>query len=313
MIRRQRIRTAALLATVLLVLLTGCALEAPTTAAPGTADKIEIEPGAGTFTFDGYPPLADRPVRVWYSAPKNPATARILVVLHGVERNAREYRADWDAVVDRDDVLVLAPEFDEDDYPGSASFNLGNVVDEDERLRPPQEWSFHVVEALFDAVVADVGGTQRDYAMYGHSAGAQFVHRFVEFMPEQRVRVAVAANAGWYTVPDDDIEFPYGLDGGPVQESALRRAFGTELVVLLGGDDIDADGDNLRTDDGADAQGHTRLERGWHFYQQARVAALRNDLPLRWRLAVAPGVGHSHAEMARAAVPYLLTGALGPG
>ena len=38
--------------------------------------------------------------------------------------------------------------------------------------------------------------------MFGHSAGGQFVHRFVQFKPNSRVNYAISANAGWYTVPD---------------------------------------------------------------------------------------------------------------
>jgi hypothetical protein len=45
--------------------------------------------------------------------------------------------------------------------------------------------------------------------MFGHSAGAQFVTRFVTFMPQHRP-IAVAANAGWYTTLDDLVEFPTG-------------------------------------------------------------------------------------------------------
>ena len=40
--------------------------------------------------------------------------------------------------------------------------------------------------------------------IYGHSAGSQFVHRFLMTRPDAPVERAVAANAGWYTLPDDE-------------------------------------------------------------------------------------------------------------
>ena len=55
-------------------------------------------------------------------------------------------------------------------------------------------------------------GTRRGYALYGHSAGGQFVHRYVAFADAPRMESAVAANSGWYTMPDDGA-FPYGWGG----------------------------------------------------------------------------------------------------
>jgi len=49
------------------------------------------------------------------------------------------------------------------------------------------------------------------FSMFGHSAGAQFVHRYITFMPQGHLRAAVAANSGWYTLPDQTLKLPYGL------------------------------------------------------------------------------------------------------
>jgi hypothetical protein len=49
------------------------------------------------------------------------------------------------------------------------------------------------------------------YDMYGHSAGAQFVHRYLQFYDSPKVKKAVAANAGWYTFPNEAINYPYGI------------------------------------------------------------------------------------------------------
>ena len=264
-----------------------------------------IRPGLGEFTFDGYAPLRSRPVKVYYEAPDDPATAQILIVMHGVGRNAEDYRTDWHEYVRSRNVLVLAPEFSDDEYPDT-SYALGNMVDRNGHPRPQEQWSFHVVEALFDFAVRDVGSSARDYALFGHSAGAQFVHRFVEFMPDRRTRVAVAANAGWYTMPDDSVAYPYGLGDSPATEKGLTQAFATDLVVLLGGDDVDPENDSLRRDRQSDAQGTNRLDRGRRFYATARDVADANSAPFHWRTGVVPGVAHDHTEMSRVAAPILL-------
>ncbi|NKF31987.1 hypothetical protein HER21_36775, partial [Pseudomonas sp. BGM005] len=124
----------------------------------------------------------------------------------------------------------------------------------------------------FENVRARIGGEQTGFSIFGHSAGAQFVHRYVEFVPHAPVNVAVAANAGWYTMPDESARFPFGLDGDAPQFDA-SAAFGRHLVILLGTDDVGTK--NLRRDDEARAQGDTRLERGREFFDRALRASAR--------------------------------------
>ena len=279
-----------------------------------TATHTEGEPttdgiaghGLGSFAFSGADDVLEHPIRVRYIAPHgNLATAEILFVIPGAQRDAEAYRSDWVPLVKDRSVLVIVPEFGEDDYPDSA-YNLGNLMDDNHDPRPPEEWTFSVIEALFDQVVADIHSHEKGFDMYGHSAGAQFVHRFIEFTGGDRVRTAVAANAGWYTFPDDSEDFPYGLDDSPLQQDDMGPAFASNLVILLGADDIDSDDDLLRHDDESDDQGENRLERGLSFYLAARSTAEDESLSFNWRLQVVPGVGHDHTAMAKAAASLLL-------
>jgi hypothetical protein len=276
---------------------------------PATAPSDPFRSGQGVYPFDGYAPLRDHPVNVWFDVPDDTsarADAQVLIVIPGTNRNAADYRADWDAVARERNLVVLVPEFSEEEFPGSAAYNLAGMIDGAGNMAPSDAWAFGIVEALFDDAVRKLGLRTDHYALFGHSAGAQFVHRFVQFVPHNRARVAVAANAGWYTVPDDDVPFPYGLKDGPIGESDLAPAFASNLHILLGADDIDSDQDSLRRDDRADRQGTNRLDRGLHYYAQARDVAENRSLPFRWSLSVLPGLAHSHSDMARAAQPFLL-------
>lgn len=264
-------------------------------------------PGTGSFILSGVAAVRDHPIRVRYIAPAGDlATADILFVMTGATRDAEEYQADWEPLVEGRHVLVIIPVFDRADYPVDA-YNLGNLVDGNGNPNPRDQWSFTVIDALFDRVVADVHSHAQDFLMYGHSAGAQFVHRFLEFAPN-RVRAAVAANAGWYTMPDCSAAFPYGLRGVTKDEDDLADSYGANFTVLLGADDINAEDRLLRHDDGSDAQGATRLERGLSFYLTARMSAEEHSLAFRWRLVVVPGIAHDRTAMARAAAPILLGG-----
>lgn len=55
-----------------------------------------------------------------------------------------------------------------------------------------------------------------------------------------RVKAAVAANAGWYTMPSKDEKFPYGFGGcDDFNEEDLVKFLNAPLVLLLGEADTD--------------------------------------------------------------------------
>jgi len=271
------------------------------TATPTAAPTLPA--GDGMFTFDGW---AGPPIRVWYHLPETgrPETP-VLFVMHGVNRDADRYRDQWSALADQHGFVLVVPEFDEAGFPGSAGYNLGNMLDRDGRPVPPERWSFSVLEPLFDRVRAITGTRVERYDLYGHSAGAQFVHRYVMFMPGARLGRAVAANAGWYTLPDREVPYPYGLAGKHLPTVDLRRAFGQRLGILLGTADNDPAYPNLRRTTEAMAQGPHRLARGEFFFGLAAAESAALGTDFRWTLEKVDGVGHDNGRMAPAAAAWL--------
>ena len=124
------------------------------------------------------------------------------------------------------------------------------------------------------------------------------------YMTDHHVVRAVSANAGWYTVPDPDVEFPYGLAGGP--EVSLDHALSAPLVVMVGIEDDEPGADGLRTTSKANEQGQTRYERALYFFAAAKDEADARDVQLQWTMQIVPDVGHSNGEMAPAAATLLL-------
>ena len=114
----------------------------------------------------------------------------------------------------------------------------------------------------------------------------------------------ITANAGWYTMPDFSIEYPYGLKGTPIDTTDLRSLFRHKVIVLLG------DADTLRTSSlrqtpEADQQGRHRYERGLSYFAEAKQHAKNQNIPFAWVLQTVRGVGHKNAKMAPAAAGLL--------
>jgi poly(3-hydroxybutyrate) depolymerase len=289
--------------TRLMIIATGLAIVAvcgsPADQPPGA--KAKIAAGAGSFQFT---PDAKRPqhhIKVWTYRPEGLGpNSPIVFVMHGVKRDGKTYRDQWVAHSKKGGFLVAVPEFPEGEYPGDA-YQQGNIRDRAGKPIPPERWTFTVIEKLFDQVKKLTGSKVEKYYLYGHSAGGQFVHRFVLFMPEARYARAIAANPGYYTFPTQDVDYPYGLKKTSITGKLPPSVFAREFVLLLGDRDTNRDDPDLRKTPQADAQGLTRFERGKNYFQTARQAAKAERAKFNWRQVTVPGVGHSNAKMAPAA------------
>ena len=245
------------------------------------------------------------PVRMFVPESVTPTTT-IVLVMHGASRDLERYYADWRKEGEQHDFIAVVPHFDAEAFPGSTRYNLGWVFDpETDEPRPPEQWTFAAIEPLFDTVVEKLGGEQEDYTLFGHSAGSQFVHRFLYFVPEARVKRAIAANAGWYTMPDFGVTWPYGLAGSGVDEGVLAGYFSRDIVVLVGDADVVREDDSLRKTPEAELQGPHRYARGHTFFRVAKARAVDLGVEFGWQLQEVPGAAHSNAQMTPAAAQFV--------
>jgi len=271
---------------------------------PAMAQHLTV--GSGQFEREESAGATAERQRVFYHRPEawTPA-GRIVVVLHGVNRDADRYRDEWRALADRYGFLLAVPEFSQAKFPGDDWYNFGGMVDAKGTPRERAQWSFNVVDRVFADVRRLSGAERRGYSLYGHSAGAQFAHRFLLFAASPAVEMVVAANAGWYTLPVADEAFPYGLKGSPATEADVRAFLARPLVLQLGEADTDSGHSSLRRTPEADSQGAHRFARGRNFMAVAEGEARRLGAPLAWRVVTVPGVGHSNGKMAEHAAREL--------
>ena len=243
-------------------------------------------------------------VRYHVPAGLNPATP-IVFVMHGVKRNGEVYLHDWLPYSDERHFLLVVPEFSEDEFQGAKGYQDGNLISRSGRPIQSEEWSYSMIEPIFDSVRERCQCTCDRYLIYGHSAGAQFVERFILLTPRSRVLRAISANAGTYMLPETTTNFPYGFGGTGLGTANIQAALQRPLIVLLGTADTDPHHRELSHAPEAEAQGAYRLARGKFFFECGEKAAASLGVPFGWSVSIAPGVAHSDSGMAPFALKCL--------
>ncbi len=262
-------------------------------------------PGANDLPYED-PALPGHPLTLRSARPRHctPETP-VVFVHHGVLRNGGDYRDFWLPLVDEANVLAIVPEFSAEAFPGSPWYNFGNRTDDEGKPKPRGEWTYGINGRVFTAL-RDHGITRRSgYAMFGHSAGGQFVHRLISLGFRDRVIAAVTANAGTYAMPDLATPFPFGLGDTGMDEAALRKLLAFRLTVSAGTLDIVTDDEHFPKDEAAMRQGGTRYERAHNYIATARAVAERFGMHCAWTITDVAGVDHDGNRMSAAAAPIL--------
>jgi len=263
-----------------------------------------LHPGASVVELPVGPDGA--PMWVWCYRPAGlRPDDRVLFALHGVLRNADLYRDNCIRLAQEYRLLLIVPEFSRALFPTNASYNYGNLVGEDGAPNPPSRWSFSVIDRVFDQIRPMTPITRSTYSIFGHSAGAQFVHRWLTLYNPDRVEAAVSANAGAYMLPLLDEPAPFGMGGHDLPPDRLAQLFARPHWLFLGEADNDPADPHLPPDEAARRQGAHRFERGNFYFETARREAARLGVPFNWRLVTVPGIGHEGGLMAAAAAPHL--------
>lgn len=270
---------------------------------PAKPAGIVLKPladGTGSFYF----PIGGnkKPLEVFiYQPAGTDATTPVIMAMTGIDRNASAFRNDWIKVADQYHFRIVVPRFTDQDFPGLYGYPLGNIQDpKTHRRLPKSQWAFTLVNDIFTAMHQQGITTQSQYYLFGSSAGCQFVHRMLTLLPQPQVKAAICAAAGWWTLPDTDQRWPYGLRASPVRvdQTQLAAYFAKPILIAVGNSDDDPENRSLTHSKGAMAQGTNRLERAENFFTTSQQQAEQNYMPFNWHFVALPDIGHSDSKMA---------------
>ena len=262
---------------------------------PDPVIPADISIGEGMFILS----FNNMDIEVFYHVPPSyTASSKVVFALHGGSRDAEGIRNNMIQKSIDYNFILIAPKFSSSNFSLGDGYNLGNVyVDGDNpstnTLNDENEWSFSIIEPLFDSVKSSLSIESEKYNLFGFSAGAQFVHRFIQFKPDARFDKVVAGAAGWYTVPDNSIPFPYGYDNSILISTNLSNLLLSDLYIQVGALDNNPNSAGLRHNEYADAQGLNRVTRAVHFFETGQNIAESSNYNFNWSLHIIQGAGHN--------------------
>jgi pimeloyl-ACP methyl ester carboxylesterase len=257
---------------------------------PASAEKIPSGPARVTVAVGG------QPLDLYTYRPEGYADGPLILVFHGVLRNADDYRDHARGLGDRFRALIVAPRFPEDRFP-TASYQQGGLKVNGE-VQPRSRWTWELVPQIADEVRRREGRPDLPYYLIGHSGGGQFLIRLSGFTSTEARRIVVS-NPGTYLFPSREHEYPYGFGGLPddiAADDALRRYLAQPITLYLAREDTERD-EHFDQTPPAERQGATRWERGNNAFRAAHALAEARGWTCHWRLVPVPGVGHDHERM----------------
>ena len=223
--------------------------------------------------------------------PKGPPRL-LLLVFHGLNRDAGPYRNNARALADRIGAIVITPEFDAERFTIDL-YQRGGVAN-GSIFVPPGKRTVDLIAPLVDWARDASGRPDLPHTLLGHSAGGQFLSRVIAFAPTDATHFIVANPSTW-VLPSLTDAVPYGFGDTPEPENALRAYLERPVIALQGQEDTGTH--NLASEPEAVAQGTTRLERGRNAFAKAKAAAEERGWTFGWQLVEVPGVGHNAALM----------------
>jgi hypothetical protein len=251
-----------------------------------------------------------------YAPPQVKKPLQFLVVIHGMvpaDRKARDvaksYLETFKKYSEKTGSVLIVPIFTKDEYGGDNGPIGGyrGLVGRN-----------HNADAFLNSIISSYqelfSGYDGRFYLLGHSAGAQFVSRYIACHPD-RIIAASIVSAGSYMFIDNTVKFPYGikrLRGNlvwkdnhkrsidiSIEDDKLKEMVSLDVSVIVGEEDRSL----LRDLKGQ--RGHNRYGRGKAWVKNVKDFAVSRDLSTKFEFIGVKGAGHNSELLFRIAIKEL--------
>jgi len=208
------------------------------------------------------------------------------VTVHGISENVDVHAQKFKPFAEKYGVILISPHFPAskfDDYQrlgrtgGRADLALKKITEE----------------------VRELTSTQREKIyLFGYSGGGQFTHRYAMAHPEDIERYAVGA-AGWYTFPDDTVDYPQGTrESDELEDIVFNPNFYLRVpgAVMVGDLDVELDASLNQSAEITAQQGKNRYERGKRWIDAMSNEALKRGMSASFKFQTLNGCAHSFSN-----------------
>lgn len=229
----------------------------------------------------------------------------LVIGFHGNDRDCSYWVDTWKEYAEKKGFMFFIPLFTHEKFPTRRYQELG-VKDNNGNILTAHDRTSALVDSLIFHILKCSGTADDKVTVFGHSAGGQFVHRFMLLNSSPFIKKAIIGNPGWFTFPTKDYNYSYGIkDLDDFTPAQLRRMLRQNVILQL------AEGDTiresfLRKTPEADRQGMNRLERGNRFFEILDSISKAAHYDFNWRRVYVPNVGHDAIAMSRFAAEHLL-------
>jgi len=233
----------------------------------------------------------------------------LLVIVHGTIgqdepalRAAESFCTRWTDLADQHQIVLLAPAFDQENFGGHAGPGGGY-----RGLFGRDVGADVFVNAIVDDTRDALPALPEKFGLYGHSAGGQFVSRYLVMHPE-RVAAAVISAAGTFAFPDPDVAWTNGMkplrrrirwsDDEPWRTIEIIpdpdgwvKASQIPITVVVGEEDTD----EIKAIAGNPGRSHVERAKAW--VRAMNTLARDHNQTSRVQFVQVPGVGHNSAKL----------------
>ena len=241
----------------------------------------ELLPPPGEAQRVVFPAISGLPL--WIYQPRKVSNMqRILVVVHGISRDAEEQLNCYRTLADELGCWLVAPQFDSKAFPRYQQLCAGSG-------QPRADIALNSFLALWRGMH---GQSYLKIWLAGYSGGAQFAHRYALHHPQQ-IAAMILGSAGWYSFPDQKAKYPRGLSRSVALEPVrLEEMLKIPMLVTVGDEDNLRDS-SLRSSAALDQQqGDNRVQRAFNWCESIKQLQLeKTEKPVQ--LKILSGQGHN--------------------